>query len=122
MDASALLAVLNREKGADLVIAHLRAAEVSIVNLCEVLVKAAENGADVDRTQQILDSFHFRTRAFREGHAMENARLRPLTRHLGLSFGDRACLVQARFSMMPVLTSDERMAKADVSVDIRLIR
>lgn len=122
LDASALLAVLNREPGADLVMAEMRAAEVSIVNVCEVLSKAAENGVDPDDTQSILKTFRFRTRAFREGHALAVAKLRPLTRHLGLSFGDRACLVQADFSKMPILTSDRRMANADLGIDIRLIR
>lgn len=39
LDASALLAVSLAEKGADAVTPHLRGAEVSIVNVCEVLTK-----------------------------------------------------------------------------------
>ena len=61
LDASALLAVLLDEDGADTVIPHLRDAEVSIVNVAEVLAKSAEQGADVDVVQRVLDSYGFRT-------------------------------------------------------------
>ncbi|WP_174273767.1 type II toxin-antitoxin system VapC family toxin [Sphingomonas bacterium] len=122
LDASALLAVLNREPGADVVKAHMRTAEASIINVCEVLTKVAEVGVDPAEAQAILQSFGFRTRAFRDAHAIEVAKLRRTTIHLGLSLGDRACLVPARFSGLPVLTSDTRMAQAEVGVEIRLIR
>jgi ribonuclease VapC len=126
LDASALLAVLLDEDGADVVAPHLRGAEVSIINVCEVLTKAAEQGGDVDSVQQILDSFGFRTRAFREGHALQSARLRPLTKRFGLGFGDRACLVQGMFSGRPILTGDRDWKKIHLDpalgIDIRLIR
>ena len=54
--------------------------------------------------------------------SMEIGRLRPLTAHLGLSLGDRACPAQGYFSEMPILTANRRMAEADVGLDIRMIR
>lgn len=45
-----------------------------------------------------------------------------LTKALGLSFGDRACLTLGRSLSLPILTSDHRMAKAEVGLDIRLVR
>lgn len=126
LDASALMAVLLAEKGADVVIPHLRGAEISIVNVCEVLTKAVEQGADVDVVQRTLDSYGFRTRAFRDAHARHSALLRPMTKAFGLGFGDRACLVQGMFSGMPILTGDQDWMKLDLDpalgIDIRLIR
>jgi ribonuclease VapC len=126
LDASAIMAVLLDEDGADVVGPHLRDAEVSIVNVCEVLTKAAEQGADVDVVQRTLDSYGFRTRAFWDAHARQSALLRPMTKAFGLGFGDRACLVQGMFSGRPILTSDCDWMKLDLDpamgIDIRLIR
>ena len=122
LDTSAVLAVLLEEPGAENVIPHMREAQLSIINYCEVLTKSAEQGGDLAVVERILNSYHLRVRAFRDGHALEVARLRPLTRHLGLGLGDRACLVQGKFSMMPILTADRKWAKLDLGIDIRLIR
>ena len=122
LDSSAVLALLLEEEGAEMIGPITRGAELSVVNLCEVLTKTAEAGGDPEMAQAIVMSYGIRIRAFREGHAIETARLRPLTAHLGLSLGDRACLVQATMSVLPILTSDRQMAKADLGLDIRLIR
>lgn len=122
LDASALLALLLGESGAEQVAAVVRGSEISIVNLCEVVTKLAEGGADPDAVYGIAVSYGVRVQSFREAHAIEAARLRPLTKHLGLSLGDRACLAQARSAALPILTSDTRMAAVDIGLDIRMIR
>ena len=122
LDTSALLAVLLEEPGAETVIAKMQGAEISIINYCEVLTKSVEQAGDLDEVERIVRTYLLRIRAFREGHALEVARLRPLTRYLGLGLGDRACLVQGKFSDMPVLTADTKWAKLDLGIDIRLIR
>lgn len=122
LDTSAVLALLLGEDGADVVAPVTRTAHMSIVNLAEVFTKTAEAGGDLAKTHAIVMSYGIRIRAFRDAHAMEVGRLRPLTAHLGLSLGDRACLAQGYFSEMPILTADRRMAEADVGLDIRMIR
>lgn len=120
LDTSAVLAVLLDERGAEVVIPQMRGAHISIINICEVLTKSIEQGGQLEAAKAMLDGFELRVRSFRDAHAMEVARLRPLTRGLGL--GDRACLAQALFSDMPVLTADRHWAGLDIGVDIRLIR
>ena len=63
-------------------------------------------------------------RTFRDGHAWQTAKLRPLTKRFGLSLGDRACITAAMFADLPILTSDRRMAEARdiLGLDIRMIR
>lgn len=122
LDASAVIAVLLGEDGAEFVINRMRGAEMSIVNVGEVLTRAVEGGADPGETLRILETYQFRTRAFREAHAIEAARLRPATKPFGLGFGDRACLVQGMFSAKPILTGDRDWIKLDLGLDIRLIR
>ncbi|WP_375429152.1 type II toxin-antitoxin system VapC family toxin [uncultured Sphingomonas sp.] len=122
LDTSAILAVLLEERGAELVKPHMVGAQVSIISIGEVLARAAESGAEPEAVLAILDTYLFRVRAFRDGHAIAAAKLRPLTKHLGLGFGDRACLVQAQFSDLPVLTADHDWAKLNIGVEVRLIR
>ena len=50
------------------------------------------------------------------------ARLMPLTRPLGLSLGDRACLGTAEHMKMEVITADKAWAKLDLPIKITLIR
>jgi PIN domain nuclease of toxin-antitoxin system len=124
LDASAVLAVLYDERGADFVVERMRGADISVVNVGEVLTRAVEGGADADRTLQILLSYQLRIRPFTETHAVQAARLRPITKALGLGFGDRACLAQGLLSERPVLTADLDWGRLDPipGLDIRLIR
>lgn len=122
LDSSAVLALLLDERGTDVVAPLTQGAELSIVNMCEVLTRFAAGGIDPDAIYPIVMSYDIRISAFREAHAIEAARLRPVTARLGLSLGGRACLALARLSGKPILTADRRMAQADVGLDIRMIR
>ena len=79
---------------------------------------------DFDKAREIIAPLPMRIRSFREEHSWQVAQLRPLTKPFGLSLGDRACITQAMFNELPVLTADRRMesAKSLLGVDIRLIR
>ena len=59
---------------------------------------------------------------FTEPHAREAARLRPRTRHIGLSLADRACLALGRLHRLPVLTTDRAWRSLRISVKIEVIR
>lgn len=122
LDASALMAIILDERGADVVRQAGRGSEISIINVAEVMSIVAERGGDPWKVDKFIIEMGLRVRAFREGHAAEVARLRPLTKHLGLGFGDRACLAQGIASKWPILTGDHDWAKLDLGLDVRLIR
>ena len=124
LDASAVLAMLLDEPGGDLVKDHLRDSHISAVNLSEIYATLMDYGMSFELAQEIVDPLPFRIRTFRDGHAWQTAKLRPLTKSFGLSLGDRACITQAMFAELPILTSDRRMAAAKevLNLDIRLIR
>jgi ribonuclease VapC len=122
IDASALLAVINQETGADAVIPVLRQSLVSAVNLSEVYTKLFDKGIDADLADAQVKRLELNIEPFGESLAVRAAGLRLSTRHLGLSFGDRACLAQAQLSNLPVLTADKEWAKLDIGIEIRLIR
>jgi PIN domain nuclease of toxin-antitoxin system len=128
LDASAFLAYLRGERGAERVIDVLaEGAVISTVNLAEVLSKRAEAGDDpealatrlidaglllgaVDVTELLLDD------------AVAVAQLRTATKQRGLSLGDRACLAVARRLAVRAVTADTAWADLDVGVEIETIR
>jgi PIN domain nuclease of toxin-antitoxin system len=126
LDTSALLAVILDEPGKNMVMPYLSGAELSVVNLAEVYTKLIEFGAVPDDIKGYVDQYQLRIRSFGEAHALFSARLRPMTKKLGLSFGDRAALTQAHFSQCPILTADTDWAKLNLDslfgIDVRQIR
>ena len=122
LDASALLAVMLNERGAEIVIPLLRRSTISTVNLSEVYTKLIANDITINEAQSQINRFELDIRLFDHSHAVRTAELRPLTSPLGLSVGDRACLALAQNDNIPVLTADQDWAKLDLSIDIRLIR
>ena len=124
LDASAILATLLDEPGGDDVYEVMSDSHISVINLSEVYATLLDGGMSFELAQQIISPLPVRVRTFRDGHAWQTAKLRPLTRKFGLSLGDRACITTAIFADLPILTSDRRMAEAKdvLGIDIRMIR
>lgn len=119
LDASALLALLKGEPGAERVAEALeQGAYLSAVNLAEVLSKLADWGEDPAEAQARMAQVGLLGAAvevlpFTGEDALEVARLRALTRAYGLSFGDRACLALARRLGLPALTAERAWADGE---------
>ena len=122
LDASALLALSLGEPGAEHVADVLADAVISAVNLCEVLTRLADLGADPRQAAQDIAARELPVIAFDPAQAILAAVLRPATRHLGLSLGDRCCLALAIARKARVVTADRAWAGLDVGVGIDVIR
>lgn len=124
LDASAALAVILAEDGADIVLANMADAHFSTVNLSETITKLIEFGLSSQQARQQIDRLELNIHVFDATLAEGTAALRPETKQFGLSLGDRACLALSRRLELPILTSDRRMYEARdiVSLDIRMIR
>ena len=123
LDASALIAYLQDERGADQVEAALRDASViSSVNLSEVAAKLGEFGYPPDEIMRILRHTNLTVEGFGIETALAAGLLRAATRRQGLSLGDRACLSLARELGLPALTADRNWLTLDVDVRIELCR
>ena len=122
-DASALLAVVFSEPGAEIVIGRLAEAggEVSAANLAEVGSKMAEHGVSTNQIQRELASFALEIVPLDESQALVVAGLRVQTRVLGLSLGDRCCLALALTRGATAVTADRSWKKLK-GFDIELIR
>jgi ribonuclease VapC len=122
LDASAILALLNSEPGSRVVEESLSEAAVSAVNLSEVISKLSERGMPEAAIRIALEGLGLDVHPFDAVTAYSAGRLRPATRGLGLSMGDRACLALGMSLSAPVLTADSSWKKLKVGVRIRLIR
>jgi len=112
LDASALLAVLNPEPGADRLTPELLStATSSTVNLAEVQGKLVNLGlAPGDAWEATLSPMREAT-AFTAEHAEAAGHLITKTRRLGLSLGARACLALRIALRAPVYTADRSWKK-----------
>lgn len=122
LDASAVLALLQGEAGGELVGPLARNSFLSAVNLAEVLTVAIERGGDPSRAAAEVARFEIEIVTFDASLAERAALLRPITRHLGRSLADRACLALAQARDLPVYSGDRKWADVDIGIDIRLIR
>ena len=124
IDASAVLAVMLGEPGSSEVQWQLEGSMISSVNLSEVYRRLLDGEMPLADAVEEAGRFKMKPVPFDDAQACEAARLRPLTRHLGLSLADRACLALAALRDLAVLTADRRMAESAevLGLDIRMIR
>lgn len=112
LDASAILAVLNGERGEKKVVPLLTESAASSVNVTEVAAKLIEAGVNEKSARLAVSVLGIAEIVdFTENSAWEAARLRPLTKQYGLSLGDRACLALAIKLKVPAVTADKEWAK-----------
>ena len=122
IDASALLALLNAEPGADTVADALSDGVVSAVNLSEVIARLSVAGMPENAVRQALRPLGLEVIPFDEEQAYQAGTLRTATRNAELSLGDRACLGLAKTLGVPALTADRVWADLAVGVKITVIR
>jgi len=124
VDASAVMALMLGEPGADIVIDAVRGSLMSAVNVSECCARGVERGAKAQDVLSIIQGFDVQVVPFDLVHALETAELRESTRSLGASLGDRACMALGRRHGLAILTGDRRLAGVDPSlgIDVRLIR
>ncbi len=121
-DASAVLALLNREPGRDRVHKLLDDAAISSVNLSEVVAKLIDRGLDRSDIEGELRGLGLELILFDWSLALHSGELRRPTRALGLSFGDRACIATAMSLGAPAVTTDRAWVNLEVGVKVITVR
>jgi ribonuclease VapC len=123
LDASAILAVINEELGAETLTVHLLARAVaSAVNLAEVQTKLVSRGWASAQAWEDATSPLREVLAFDEEQAKIAGDLVAQTPHLGLSLGDRACLALGIALNVPIYTAEKAWKKVGAGVRIHVIR
>ena len=123
-DSSAVLAVLFNEPGAEQVIRWLEDDEavISSVNQAEVLAKLLDTGLSEADVAAIGQQLPLQVLPFSAQQARIAGNLRPATRALGLSLGDRCCLALAREQPGAQVVTADRAWAGLAGFDIALIR
>ena len=123
LDASALLAVLNQEPGAEtLPPERLAQAIISTVNLAEAHSRLVREGIDPDQAWEDVMGPIQDCAPFTVEQARITGSLAAQTRALGLSLGDRACLALGLMLKAPVYTTDRAWKSLKLGVRIHVIR
>ena len=120
LDASAVLAVLQNEPGADEVWEHLPGAGLSAVNAAEVVAKLVDGGVAPEDASELLERLGVEIVAFDAVDIVPSARMRHASR--SVSLGDRACLALAARLAVPAVTADRAWAELSIDVEVQLIR
>ena len=121
-DASALLLLLNREKGWQEISPLLGEATITSVNLCEVGSKMVSVGVPAPDVEPTLSALPLRVVSADRDLGYRAARLVEVTREQGLSLGDRICLACGLRARLPILTADRAWRKLKLEVEIHLVR
>jgi ribonuclease VapC len=123
LDASAILAAVFQEPGAERVEQAIRDDGIVLsVNLAEVVTRLVDKGSSEADIRRILDNMALQIVPFDEDLAYRAGMLRTATRAAGLSLGDRACLALAEQRGLPALTADRTWATLPLDIDVDVIR
>ena len=122
VDASALLALVRAEPGAEFVASYMGRAAISSVNLAETYGRLLREAFRPDEFRHDLESLPLEIHAFDTDQAFAAGRMEPATRPFGLALGDRACLALAQTLGVPALTADRQWMRVNVGVDVKLVR
>ena len=122
IDASALLALLNAEPGADVVAEALLGGVISAVNLSEVVAKLCDAGMPEKAIRQSLQPLGLEIVPFDEEQSYQAGLLRTSTQDMGISLGDRACLNLAKMLGVVAITADRAWVGLSVGATIKVIR
>ena len=119
LDASAVLAFVHREPGAEDVAEVLVASVISSVNLTEVVSKLFDKGMSKTDIKEVIDDLPIEVATFDREMAFKDGEMRNTTRVYGLSLGDRACLALAERDELAAMTADRAWADLDIGIEIR---
>src|SRR3546814_11981268 len=97
LDASAVLAVIQEEPGAERIEAHLDTGCISAVTLAEIVGKLQDRGLGDNEIDELIALLDLDKRVLDKEGAVFMGKLRQSTKVAGLSLGERSCLALAHY-------------------------
>ena len=121
IDASALIAMLKDERGAEKVADAIASARMCVVNYAEVVSHFVHAGMPEREVDAMLDPLPLKLVQVDKALAQIAGRLRKATSEAGLSLGDRFCLALALRDGLPAWTSDAAWRKIADSIKAQVV-
>lgn len=115
LDASAIIAVLRDERGADFIAPHLAGGIVSTVNIQEVVKALLWQGVSITLAKAMISKLQLDIVSHTQEDAYLAAALVPLTAKYGSGLGDRTCMALAISKGVPVVTTDRAWANLEIA-------
>ncbi len=122
LDSSAILAMMLGEPGGESLVPMIKGSGMCTVNMSEVVAKLCEQGENVEFAREQITSLSIFFFDFDQELAILAGMLRPYSKHLGLSLGDRACLALGMREKAVVVTADRAWQELELDLEIELIR
>jgi PIN domain nuclease of toxin-antitoxin system len=123
LDASALLALIHNEPGAEQVLAIIDDCEIHAVNLAEVMRKLVSVGKTVEEVIAYIEALNLDViENLSVPQVRKLAELTPQAKRLGLSLGDCVCLTIAAWMGMTAVTTDRCWSEGAFNVLVLQIR
>jgi PIN domain nuclease of toxin-antitoxin system len=118
-DTSAVLAILFAETGADRAARHLQSAEISLVNVTEVISDFVKRGRTMLDAMEAMTPLALK---FTPPDLDQCMRAAALCTIKGLSLGDRHCIALAQAKSATIVTADQSWRYAPLNAAIEFIR
>ena len=93
---------------------------MSAVNIAEVAARLAADDFPEPDIREAIELLRVDVVPFGEADAIATGLLRPATRSLGLSLGDRACVALAMRAGLPTLTGDRAWRDIGSTLDVEI--
>jgi PIN domain nuclease of toxin-antitoxin system len=107
LDASAIIALLRDEPGADIVAASMGDALISAFTLQEVIKAMLVRGFAPDIVREMIDALSLEIKPHDADDAWAAALLWDATKAKGSGLGDRTCMALAISQGVPAITTDK---------------
>ena len=122
LDASAVLALIQKEPGGAQVVGYLQGGRMSAANYAEVLHTLGRSGIEIDLARNLVEVLRIEVVPLTANIAARAASFGTAGSRYGLSLGDRACLATAAEFGVPAVTADRVWSDLDICVDVVAIR
>ena len=123
LDASALLALIQEEQGAEVIKPLLKFSVMSTVNVAESLTALQRTGISPQEALILISDIIMTIVPFDLEQAGIVAELQSKVQHKGLSLGDRACIALGIKLQVPIYTADKVWAQLQLNnANVKLIR
>lgn len=106
LDASAVIALLRDEPGADVILGYAGDALIATVNLQEAIKVLLADGTTLGLARSMLEALNLESRAHQVEDAYAAAALFQATKSKGSGLGDRTCMALAIAEGLPAITTD----------------